>query len=837
MLRSLSFTIEGEVDTLVTITELESGELKFEIAVASGVIGDLRAVFFDLNDLTADDSLYVSDAVDVTDSAFEEDGVDTLGKDANIKGAVSNELGDFDVGIEFGTSGMAADDIQSTSFVLGSTTTDLTLDMLSLADFGLRYTSVGEEGGDRTGSAKIGDQSNAAAQNDALTVEEGQTGAVLLLANDAAATGATVTSAETEAGAAFTAGPGGLTADIVIGGEVYGTVVIAADGTATVSADGAAAEALADGDVVVFSFGYTSTAPDGATATAMATVTITGVGGFFTEGDDVVDFNAVLAGDYTEGEQYDALAGNDRVTLAANAAEAAEAGYDPTVTFAAGAGDDTIVGGALSDLIAGGDGDDRIELPMLDAGDVIDGGADDDTLVFSLEDGITNDFLVVAAGPLSATDVFRLNGADIDVTNVENFHVTGGSGRDVVNLLLGGNDTVFGGAGNDAINTGAGIDIVVAGDGNDQVVFGGGGGSADGGAGFDTFDYRAAGDLFADMSTGVATSTIDGASTFVNFEVLTGFHGDDTLIGDGGNNQLGGNGGANLIDAAGGNDFIFIQSFNAGDTVDGGDGHDVLALLAGNNGTVTDFVAGTTQIVGRAVNRFSNIEQFQAQNGADTVFGDDSRQVLRLDGGDNWVAAAGGDDSFELSFGNHTIDGGAGHDTAFFNISDALTVDLAAGTAVSAVGSSTLTDVEGIIGGHGGDTLLGSGAAESLAGAGGDNLIDGRGGNDTLNGGAGDDTITGGAGDDEMNGGGGLNLFVFAPGEGADRIVGFDAGPGVADVIDLSAFSFADFAAVLAAATNEVGGVVIDLDGAPGGDQVQLHGLVAASLDADDFIL
>src|SRR5262245_35698857 len=55
------------------------------------------------------------------------------------------------------------------------------------------------------------------------------------------------------------------------------------------------------------------------------------------------------------------------------------------------------------------------------------------------------------------------------------------------------------------------------------------------------------------------------------------------------------------------------------------------------------------------------------------------------------------------------------------------------------------------------------------------NAITSGAGNDTLSGAGGDDTITGGAGNDSMNGGTGLDTFVFAPGFGADTIVGFDA--------------------------------------------------------------
>ena len=112
MTRSMSFVIQGDVNTLVQVTENDDGTLTFTMSIiGGGDVGDLRALFFDVNDTVDTSSLQFVSGVDVTDTAVAEGSIDTLGQDANIKGSVSNELGDFDVGIEFGTSGMAQDDI------------------------------------------------------------------------------------------------------------------------------------------------------------------------------------------------------------------------------------------------------------------------------------------------------------------------------------------------------------------------------------------------------------------------------------------------------------------------------------------------------------------------------------------------------------------------------------------------------------------------------------------------------------------------------------------------------------------------------------------------------
>jgi Ca2+-binding RTX toxin-like protein len=89
----------------------------------------------------------------------------------------------------------------------------------------------------------------------------------------------------------------------------------------------------------------------------------------FTTGDDIVNFSQVVAGSYAPGSQYDALAGNDTVTLPIDAAAATAAGYNAAQTFNGGDGNDVINGGTLNDIIAGGNGN-----------DIVQGGAGDDTL-------------------------------------------------------------------------------------------------------------------------------------------------------------------------------------------------------------------------------------------------------------------------------------------------------------------------------------------------------------------------------------------------------------------------------------------------------------------------
>ncbi len=134
---------------------------------------------------------------------------------------------------------------------------------------------------------------------------------------------------------------------------------------------------------------------------------------------------------------------------------------------------------------------------------------------------------------------------------------------------------------------------------------------------------------------------------------------------------------------------------------------------------------------------------------------------------------------------------------------------------------------------YGGDF---TGAATQVGGPGADNLT-GVLGNDVIIAGAGDDTIVGNGATDRLTGGQGDDRFVFAPVFENATVVDFEDGPGGQDVIDLSAFNFADAADVLSRASGGgIGGddVVIFLDP---DNLVILENVNLADLDATDFIL
>lgn len=135
----------------------------------------------------------------------------------------------------------------------------------------------------------------------------------------------------------------------------------------------------------------------------------------------------------------------------------------------------------------------------------------------------------------------------------------------------------------------------------------------------------------------------------------------------------------------------------------------------------------------------------------------------------------------------------------------------------------------------GSDTITMSAYADWMNGQGGNDAMRGLGGNDTLLGGIGADTINGNAGRDQLFGGRGNDIltgsldadrFVFAKGDGADRITDFRNG---SDKI------------VFSSGADRYGDLSIRALGSDtmiryGADSVLLKGVPVSQIDASDFI-
>ncbi|MEP1572700.1 calcium-binding protein, partial [Roseibium album] len=145
-----------------------------------------------------------------------------------------------------------------------------------------------------------------------------------------------------------------------------------------------------------------------------------------------------------------------------------------------------------------------------------------------------------------------------------------------------------------------------------------------------------------------------------------------------------------------------------------------------------------------------------------------------------------------------------------------------------------------------GDGAGGFGEAYQLSGQKDDqtfNFVNGTAGNDTLSGSTGAEILAGGAGDDNLNGAGGSDIlsggtgsdtFVFTSvGETNAVVTDFDTSGASADVLQFESSVFADWNAVLTAASDDGADTTIVLDA---DSHVVLKGVLLSSLQSDDFV-
>jgi len=295
-----------------------------------------------------------------------------------------------------------------------------------------------------------------------------------------------------------------------------------------------------------------------------------------------------------------------------------------TLTQAGGAGDDTLIGVGVADVISGGAGDDRI---------------------------------------------FTSHGAD---------RVDGDGGAD---SLSGGEgaDTLSGGAGDDILESGGGRDSLNGGDGDDIIIAVVDQAVVDGGAGNDVLFLTApfeGGRLDYDSYTQGG-----GAYTGIEYFGLMGSYGDDTLVGGFRDDELYAGPGDDSI--SGGDSWDWITGDEGRDTVYGGADDD---WIEGNDGD--DYLrgdAGDDEIWGDEGfdDTHGNIGQDTVHGGggpdwvvggqgSDLLFGDEDHDVVygnlandTVNGGvgNDWVRGGQGDDLIAAGDGDDFVAGDRGADT------------------------------------------------------------------------------------------------------------------------------------------------------------------------------
>jgi len=232
-----------------------------------------------------------------------------------------------------------------------------------------------------------------------------------------------------------------------------------------------------------------------------------------------------------------------------------------------------ITGTSYDDNIVGSNGNDTISTSDANGNDTIDGGRGDDLLSYTLNgrQGITSTF-----DTSTNTGLITAGASQVSYKNIERLQIAGTSDNDNI-VGSNGNDTITGNysydvgyrelftveviGGNDTIDGGAGDDLLIVHNSGDS-----------GGKGItSTFNATTNTGSITDGTNQVSYKNIERLDIIgtQSDDFIVGGNGNDTLNGGGGNDTLiGGNGNDSLIGGSGTDTFAF-NSFNEGnDSID-----------------------------------------------------------------------------------------------------------------------------------------------------------------------------------------------------------------------------------------------------------------------------
>ena len=167
----------------------------------------------------------------------------------------------------------------------------------------------------------------------------------------------------------------------------------------------------------------------------------------------------------------------------------------------------------------------------------------------------------------------------------------------------------------------------------------------------------------------------------------------------------------------GSSDDDYLKGTRENDTISGLGGKDTIITFEGDDwlygGAGDDYLDGGDQ----------NDHLF-GEDGADRLFGGE---------GDDWLYGGDDDDTLKGDDGADYLNGGAGADLIVYGGSDAVTIDLAAGTGSGgAAEGDKLVSIENVYGSAFDDVLIGDGGANGLRGMAGQDTFTGNGGADTF---------------------------------------------------------------------------------------------------------
>ncbi|MFC7499866.1 hypothetical protein ACFQRC_11615 [Enterovirga sp. GCM10030262] len=452
-----------------------------------------------------------------------------------------------------------------------------------------------------------------------------------------------------------------------------------------------------------------------------------------------VDFNALgaheraaiedLQGSGTLASMYNALAGNDVVTLAAHGTSlAGSVTWDSGLTFNAGDGDDEVIGGGGGDRIDGGRDNDRID--GRGGADILSGGDGDDVLIGNagsddMSGGYGDDIFHVADAGDMLTETAAA-GVDLVMSSIsyalgpyiENLTLTAAAaidakGNGIANILTG----------NDADNVlegGGGDDTLQGLDGQDRL---------EGGYGADLYYVNSAGDVVREQGE----TDVDHVRSTISF-VLPRWVENLTLDGD------------TAIKATGNDLANALEGNAAANVIDGRGGADQMTGLGGNDryhvDSIWDVVAEAADAGVDTV--YSTIDYELGQNVENLIL----KGSFNLNGtgnaADNFITGNAAANLLDGREGVDTLKGGAGNDTYILDQIGDRAIETSASGGIDTVKSSLshvlranfenlmLTGTAAIDG-------YGNGLSNILEGNDAANILDGKAGADAMRGGLGDD--------------------------------------------------------------------------------------------------
>lgn len=209
------------------------------------------------------------------------------------------------------------------------------------------------------------------------------------------------------------------------------------------------------------------------------------------------------------------------------------------------------------------------------------------------------------------------------------------------------------------------------------------------------------------------------------------------------------------------------------------------------------------------------IENANGGSGDDRMFGNQVRNIMQGEAGDDYMVGFAGDDRLIGHSGHDFMRGDSGRDQLLGHSGN-----------------------DRLIGGGDHDVLVGGYDHDVLIGGSGNDVLRGQSGNDRMVGGAGDDRMFAGSGYDVMNGasgndlmafGGGVDIAIFTGRWGDDRIANFTLGE---DLLDFSRIGGLNTFAQLTI-TDAGRHAIISFRG----ESVTLFNVNHNAIDADDVIL